>query len=177
MFLNGYNATGIKEITSKIDIPKGSFYNHFTNKEEFALEVVQMYCDNGLKMYENVFLDTTRTGYDRVENFFNRLIKNYSEVLEYKLGCVMGNFSIEMSDINENFRVLLDQEFDKLQSVIETCIKEGMKAGDISSDKDSNALASFLLNSWHGAMLRMKTTADSKPLEDCKLMFLSLLKA
>ena len=177
MFLNGYNATGIKEITDKVKIPKGSFYNHFTNKEDFALEVVQLYCDNGMKMYENVFLDNSKTPMARIENFFDRLVKNYSEVLHYKLGCVMGNFSIEMSDINENFRTLLDTEFDKLQAVIEDCIEQGKQKGEIKKDKSSSTLASFFLNSWHGAMLRMKTTRNSLPLEDCKEMVISLLKA
>ena len=55
MFTNGYYATGIKEITESIEIPKGSFYNHFSNKEEFGLEVVKMYCDNGLEMYKSIF--------------------------------------------------------------------------------------------------------------------------
>lgn len=177
MFLNGYNATGIKEITDKVKIPKGSFYNHFTNKEDFALEVVQMYCDNGLLMYEGVFLDNSKTPMGRIENFFDRLIKNYSEVLHYKLGCVMGNFSIEMSDINEKFRLLLDTEFDRLQGIIEKCIELGKKEGEIKKEIDSRVIASFFLNSWHGAMLRMKTTENSVPLEDCKEMIISLLKA
>lgn len=177
MFENGYSATGIKEITNRVSIPKGSFYNHFNNKEEFGLEVVQNYCDNGLKMYQKRFLDTTLSPLARVETFFDVLIQSYSNQMDYKLGCVMGNFSTEMSDVNENFRELLDVEFDKLQDVIEQCLKEAVELGEISKDKNTNTLASFLLNSWHGAMLRMKTTANSKPLEDCKSMVMSLLKS
>lgn len=177
MFENGYSATGIKEITNRVSIPKGSFYNHFNNKEEFGLEVVQNYCDNGLKMYQKRFLDTTLSPLARVETFFDVLIQSYSNQMDYKLGCVMGNFSTEMSDVNENFRELLDVEFDKLQDVIEQCLKEAIGLGEISKDKNTNTLASFLLNSWHGAMLRMKTTANSKPLEDCKSMVMSLLKS
>mgnify|MGYP000132608583 CR=1 FL=1 len=43
MLLRGYGGTGIKEITDKLGIPKGSFYNHFKNKEIFGLEVLDHY--------------------------------------------------------------------------------------------------------------------------------------
>ena len=168
MFVNGYNATGIKEITESISIPKGSFYNHFTNKEEFGLEVVKMYCDNGVKMYEAVFLNKDVTPLKRVRGFFDRLIGVYRNELNFKLGCVMGNFSTEMSDTNENFRVLLDDEFNRCENVITMCLEEAQANGEISKDIQPSQLAAFLLNSWHGAMLRMKTTGNSKPLEDCR---------
>ncbi len=168
MFVNGYNATGIKEITESIQIPKGSFYNHFTNKEEFGLEVVKLYCVNGIKMYEDSFLDDQFAPLDRINNFFNRLIAVYKDELNFKLGCIIGNFSTEMSDTNENFRELLDEEFDKCENVISLCLQEAKENGDISEDSNPNQIAAFILNTWHGAMLRMKTTGNSKPLEDCR---------
>ncbi len=168
MFVNGYNATGIKEITDSVSIPKGSFYNHFTNKEEFGLELVKMYCDNGIEMYEKTFLDKNIPPIHRMDNFFTRLIKVYTEELNFKLGCIMGNFSIELSDTNEKFRTLLDQEFDRCEQVMALCLTEAKEKGDLPKDANSNQLAAFILNTWHGAMLRMKTTGNSKPLTDCK---------
>ncbi len=173
MFVNGYNATGIKEITENINIPKGSFYNHFTNKEEFGLEVVKMYCDNGLKMYEKSFLDNEIAPLDRINNFFNRLIGVYTNELNFKLGCIMGNFSTELSDTNEKFRVLLNEEFDRCEHVISLCLNEAKDNSEISEDLNTSQVAAFILNSWHGAMLRMKTTGNSKPLEDCKYMIMN----
>ena len=175
MFVNGYHATGIKEITESIGIPKGSFYNHFTNKEEFGLEVVKMYCDNGVKMYENTFLDKQFAPLDRVNNFFTTLIKVYTDQLDYKLGCIMGNFSTELSDTNEKFRVLLDKEFDKCESIIAQCLNEAQENQTLAPNTNTNQLAAFILNSWHGAMLRMKTTSNSKPLIDCKEMVMTKL--
>ena len=90
MFLNGYNATGIKEITDSIAIPKGSFYNHFQNKEEFGLEVLQHYCDNGLRMYRNVLLDDSLSPLERLNIFFDRIISTYEEETNFKrLHCLI----------------------------------------------------------------------------------------
>ncbi len=177
MFLNGYHATGIKEITEQVEIPKGSFYNHFDNKESYALEVIQRYCDNGFRLYENTLLDENVKPLDRIENFFNRVIANYSGNLDFKLGCLMGNFSAELSDINENFRNLLDREFDRLEAVFATCLQQAQEQGTLSKDRDANQLAAFILNSWHGALIRMKTTANAKPLTDCKEMVVNVVLA
>lgn len=175
MFVNGYHATGIKEITESIKIPKGSFYNHFTNKEDFALELVQMYCDNGLKMYESAFINSEHLPLVRIENFFTGLIDFYTNEAEFKLGCIMGNFSIELSDTNEKFRFLLDDEFNKCEDVIAQCLEEAKTDGSLSKNTDPKQMAAFVLNSWHGAMLRMKTTGNSKPLKDCKDILMSYL--
>ena len=177
VFVNGYNATGIKEITESIEIPKGSFYNHFNNKEEFGLEVVKMYCDGGVEMYEKSFLDQEFSPTIRVENFFKRLIEVYSNELEFKLGCIMGNFSAELSDVNEKFRELLDDEFNRCEAVIKECLDEAVEQKEVNAAMDTSQTAAFILNSWHGAMLRMKSTGNSKPLMDCRDMIMSILKA
>ena len=39
----GYNNVGINEILNTCDIPKGSFYNFFETKEEFATKVIDNY--------------------------------------------------------------------------------------------------------------------------------------
>ncbi len=172
MFVNGYNATGIKEITESIGIPKGSFYNHFNNKEEFGLEVVKMYCDNGVEMYRKRFLNEKFKPLARVEGFFNQLIAFYAGEAEFKLGCVMGNFSAELSDVNNSFRTLLDDEFNRCESVIEECLDEAKEKGELKADANTSQMAAFILNSWHGAMIRMKSTGNSKPLKDCRDLIL-----
>ncbi len=177
MFANGYHATGIKEITEKVEIPKGSFYNHFSTKEEFALEVIRMYGENGLKMYREIFLDNKLPPLDRVKKFFSTLIGDYSKRLDFKLGCIMGNFSTELADTHPAFREVLQEEFDRHEAVIALCLQEAKERGDISKSANPEKLAAFILNSWHGALLRMKTTGNAKPLEDCRDLTLSILSA
>lgn len=173
MFLNGYNATGIKDITDKIEIPKGSFYNHFSSKEDFGLEVVKTYCDRGAVMYEQRFLHSDLPPVKRFESFFDTLIAAYETDMNCKLGCVMSNFSAEMADVNERFRILLDDEFTRLQLIMEQCITQGQEDGSIDSSQASSDLAQFVLNGWHGALVRMKTTGTSEPLKNFKDLILT----
>src|SRR3990167_1661818 len=42
----GYNATGIQQITDHAGVPKGSFYNHFESKEVFAVAIIGQYAEH-----------------------------------------------------------------------------------------------------------------------------------
>jgi len=168
MFLHGYNATGIKEITQSIGIPKGSFYNHFSSKEEFGLEVVKFYCDRGLNWHRKELLSGELSPIKRLNAFYSDVIASYENEMDCKLGCVMGNFSLEMADVNESFRALLDSEFNKFEEVITQCLKEAQEKGELGDEIDPALMGGFILNSWHGALVRMKSTGTIKPLKDFK---------
>ena len=40
---HGYNDLGIQALLDATETPKGSFYHHFKDKEDFALQVVDQY--------------------------------------------------------------------------------------------------------------------------------------
>ncbi len=176
MFTYGYNATGIKQITEAIEIPKGSFYNHFENKEAFALEMLQNYCNRGVLLHKNSLINTGDSPVARLKNMYLKIISNYKEHLEFKKGCIMSNFSTELSDINEKFRVLLDTQFKEIETLIGGVLKEAQEKKEINPNLDIKTTSSFILNSWHGAIVRMKTTANQKPLDDfVNLIFNNIL--
>ncbi len=175
MFSRGYNDTGIKDITDKIEIPKGSFYNHFASKEEFGLEVVAEYMRNGLEVHKRHFLDKSKSPKQRIIDFYQGNIEWYAEAVNFKLGCIMSNFSAEMADVNDQFRELLDRGFREQESVIIECVREGQELGEISNSLDPELLGSSLINGWHGALVRMKAAGDLKPLQDFQKFFVDRL--
>ena len=40
---HGYNNLGVQAVLAETDTPKGSFYHHFKDKEDFALQVIDAY--------------------------------------------------------------------------------------------------------------------------------------
>ena len=177
MFLHGYNATGIKDITDSVNIPKGSFYNHFKNKEQFAIEMIESYGFNGWEMHKSALLESKLSPVKRLKKFYQGLIKMYTNELDFKLGCILGNFSLEMSDVSENIRKTLNIELKKCESVIVQCLNEAKALGEIDQSLNTKKTGAAILNSWHGTLLRMKSTADKKPLDDfMHLVFKVILK-
>ena len=87
------------------------------------------------------------------------------ENANYKGGCPIGNLALEMGDLNENFRLKLSNSFSKMEQKILDCLKDAQSSEEISQSIDIKSSASFILNSWEGAMVRMKAEKSSRPLE------------
>ena len=168
MTMNGYNATGIKEITDSISIPKGSFYNHFSSKEAFALEVLENYCTNGVENHKRMLSNPDKSPLERLKHMYNTWIGFITDKDEYKRGCFMGNTSAEMADVNEKFREVLNTKFKEIETLIINTVEAAKNNGEISSTINSQATGAFILSSWHGALIRMKASADASPLLNFK---------
>ncbi len=66
----GYNGVGIQEIVESANIPKGSFYAYFKNKEDYLLKSLDFFYS---KMEESVLLpleDKKNKPLKRIHNFF-----------------------------------------------------------------------------------------------------------
>ena len=42
---DGYHGTGLKAVLDRSAVPKGSFYNFFTSKEDFAVAAIERYAE------------------------------------------------------------------------------------------------------------------------------------
>ena len=88
----------------------------------------------------------------------------------------MGNFSAEAADQSALIRDGLTKHFGAWTQLLETCIAEAQKQGEIGDQFPASLLAKFLLNSWEGALLRMRAEKSDIPLLDFKeIVFKKLL--
>jgi len=177
MYLKGYGVTGIKEITEAVEIPKGSFYNHFKNKEEFGLEVLNYYMTDVMKRLNQLMTDQDLSPIDRIKSFFQYLIENQSPKLKYRYGCLLGNFTQELADVNEDFRRAVQNGFSQMKQSFQVCLVEAQEKGQIDASHDPSRLADFLVNGYEGIMLRMKAEQSPVPIISFRdIVFNSVLK-
>ena len=171
----GYAATGIKDIVDAAEVPKGSFYNHFESKEAFGREVVDFYFQTGLVRLRAMLGNDNLPPMERLRVVFEETIRGY-QAAGYSGGCLLGNLSLEVADHSALIRDRLAVHFTTWSRLIETCIAEAQKSGAIGNRLPASLLAQFLLNSWEGALLRMRVEKSDLPLREfMDVVFGSLL--
>ena len=161
----GYASTGVKEILDEADVPKGSFYHHFASKEAFAKEVLELYVRGENERAEKILRDGKAAPLRRLRRYFEELIAVYGPTATVS-GCMLGNLSLEMADHSESIQSLLHLSFANWQTGIAAILQAAMERGDLAKSNKPQELASFLLNSYEGALLRSKADRSSKPLEN-----------
>src|SRR4030042_1682578 len=67
---HGYHDLGIQALLEATRTPKGSFYHHFEDKEDFALQVIDQYMGNVHAGLDACLGDSSRPPLERVRRFF-----------------------------------------------------------------------------------------------------------
>lgn len=172
----GYNHCGLEEILKEAKVHKGSFYHFFKSKEDFGLQVVAEYAAMRMASLDEQLNNTDVRPLARLRRFFELSALRHQS-LGYRKGCLFGNLGQEMADHSEVFRTRLEEVLSEYRAKIARCFREAQQVGDLRADFDADRLAGFCLNSWEGAILRMKVAKSYEPLDDFLfVMFETVLK-
>ncbi|MEH6537983.1 MAG: TetR family transcriptional regulator C-terminal domain-containing protein [Psychroserpens sp.] len=158
---NGYNNLGLNKILETANIPKGSFYYYFKSKEDFGVQVIKFYSENSITFLNSYLTDSTKMPKARILSFFEDM-KNVYINKGYKEGCLLGNSSLELSDMSEAFSDSVANELNKWQDCFEKCIQEGQDNNTVKKDETAKDMADFVLTTWEGSLLRMKSSKNTE---------------
>jgi TetR/AcrR family transcriptional repressor of nem operon len=158
----GYNDLGIQDLLEAARVPKGSFYHHFKNKEQFALQAVDLYMREVHAGLDACLGDHARPPLSRVRAFFEATREKYRE--QGYLGCLLGGLGQELSGVSEVFRRKIEWCFTVIADRIAGCLEEARAAGDLPADADPRRMAHLLVDCWEGAALRTRLRRDPAPL-------------
>src|SRR5256714_8326037 len=167
MFRAGYHGASVRDICAAAGAPQGSFTNHFRSKEAFAVEVLNRYFDYLKELMAAALTDETRTPRQRLKRYLN-VITDKLERDRWMIGCLIGDFSLQVSSHSRLLRKRLDSIFREWRTLFASCIAAAQAAGEVDSRFDATELAEFLLASWEGAILRMKVERSPAALERFK---------
>lgn len=161
----GYHGTGLQEILDAVQIPKGSFYNYFGSKENFGAVVIEHYITPYIEQISRYLAQDT-DALSALQRYFNESITEL-ERTDFKGGCLLGNLIGEIGDSSEVCRVALQTTLHRYRDVLQLGISLAQQQGTIRNDKSARELADLLVNTWQGALLRMKVEQSTAPLEQC----------
>jgi TetR/AcrR family transcriptional repressor of nem operon len=160
----GFNHTGVQEVLQAAGVPKGSFYFYFRTKEEFGLAVIDYFLDFLEAKMDGHLADASLPHIQRLRNFFKDMKELFGRG-GCSRGCPVGNLAQELADLSDPFRVKCKDALGALQSRIVACLEAAVEADEMEPPLDPEQTAYFILNSWEGALTRMKTEKSLQPLE------------
>jgi TetR/AcrR family transcriptional repressor of nem operon len=161
----GFNGTGVEAILKQANVPKGSFYNFFSSKEEFGLAIIDKYVTEIGERFHTIFNDESLPPLERIKQSFETLIARF-EGNDCSKGCLIGNLSLEMSDQFEKIRQRLEQSLQGWTKALSRLLIQAQKDKTIPEDLDPEMLAENLISSFQGALLRSKVKKSPEPLKN-----------
>lgn len=159
---HGYNDLGIQALLDATGTPKGSFYHHFADKQDFALQVVNQYMQRVHEGLNAHLGDQSSPPLERIRSFFEAI--EYQYRAEGYMGCLLGGLGQELSGVSERFRRKIDECFSQIAEQIAICLEEARSRAEIPADSDPGQMASLLVDCWEGAALRSRLRRDPAPL-------------
>ncbi|AEG02728.1 TetR/AcrR family transcriptional regulator [Methylomonas methanica] len=160
----GYHATGLKEILDTVQIPKGSFYSYFNSKEQFAAEAVSHYIEPFILRLSAHLQNPALDGLSALKTYYAELITEVEQT-GFKGGCLLGNLMGEVGDTSPLCQKSLLDAVGRYSDLQRIALERGQKQGKVRLDRSAKSMADLMLNSWQGALLRMKVEQSVEPLK------------
>jgi TetR/AcrR family transcriptional regulator, transcriptional repressor for nem operon len=161
----GFNGTGIEAILKQANVPKGSFYNFFSSKEEFGLAVIDLFLAEMGALLQPVWEDVSLPPLMRIRKSFEVLITRF-EGNNCNKGCLIGNLGLEMSDQCEAFRQRLEDALQRWIGSLAALLEEAREEGAVPINVEPVVLAENIVASFEGALLRAKVKKSVEPLKN-----------
>lgn len=160
----GYNDLGIAALLEATGTPKGSFYHHFRSKQDYALQVIDLYMQDVHAGLDACLGDASRPPLERIRDFFEASEEKYRT--QGYMGCLLGGLGQELSGVSDVFRRKVEQCLDQIAGRLAGCLAEAVRRAELPPDTDPEKLAELLVNCWEGAALRTRLRRDPTPLRD-----------
>lgn len=158
----GYHGLSIQAVLDAAETPKGSFYHHFADKQDFALQVIDEYMRHVHGGLDACLGDTSRPPLQRVRLFFETTQQIYEK--DGYLGCLMGGLGQELAATDARFREKIEACLSTIASLVAQCLEQARQTGDLATECDTQVLANLLVDCWEGAALRSRLRGNPSSL-------------
>ena len=173
---NGYHNVGINQILKEAGIPKGSFYNFFTSKEDFAQQVIQHYGKGNCHWIKDQLEAFEGSALEALKSFYATLIA-MNEEDQYAGGCLVNNMSMEVGRNNDTLGTEANEQFLSWLQVLAPVIAKGQEEAQITNRFTPLELAEYLHAGFYGVLSRSKVTRNRVAMDSWYQMTFEFMKA
>lgn len=134
----GYEATGIAELSDRCGIGRQSMYNAFGDKKSLYLQALDRYSRERLGSLVDL-LEAPGSPLDNVRALLDAWEANWEDP-EFK-GCLMVNSMAELGVRDLEIKTRLDRMLQQMEDAIYNALHRAQEQGELPVDRDARALA------------------------------------
>jgi AcrR family transcriptional regulator len=168
IYRNGFRAASLETIIAAAGVTKGALYHHFGSKQGLGYAVV----DERVKpLVQERYIRPFKDAEDPIEALKRMGLRMEQELLKtgiLLMGCPVNNLVLEMSGVDEGFRQRLAAILKEWKDTIADGVRSGQARGLVRLDVDAEAVATFIVASYQGAIGFAKNALDIEPFTACR---------
>jgi TetR/AcrR family transcriptional regulator, transcriptional repressor for nem operon len=155
----GYSGSSLSKIMHETGLEKGGIYNHFSSKEQLALEAFD-YSVELIQQQTRLALTGKTNAIDRllaIVSVFRGLVEDPPLVG----GCPILNTAIEADDTHPVLLARARGAMDNWRTTIHRIVSKGIERQEIRPEVDADAFATLLISTLEGAIMMSKLYGDN----------------
>ncbi len=162
----GYEATSLSDLTNRLGIGKGSFYDTFGSKKELFNRSLELYRQNGFDTLEAILAEKSNP-VEGIRYFLNKHTELMLSDPSFK-GCFIANSTTELSD-----DALIQEYLNEHNQIIRAKLVDYLKKGNFSLDLDT--LADTILTQLTGISVMSRIIKDKNRFKKSNELFMRLI--
>jgi TetR/AcrR family transcriptional regulator, transcriptional repressor for nem operon len=169
----GYNGTSMQDLIDGLGISRSSLYDTYGDKRALFLSVLEYY----RKTQSEAMISMIEQSTDIVQSLREMLYQTLTSCPADKVknGCILVNTAVEMAphDIEINEMIAGNQK--DVEQIIYKAILKGQQKGQVTKQHNAKTLSKFILNTFTGLRVSVKTNPDKKAIGEIINVALSVL--
>lgn len=154
----GYFGSSLADIMHETGLEKGGIYNHFSSKEQLALEAFD-YAYGLVQQRVQLALQDKKHAIERLL----ALIEVFKSIVEnppVEGGCPILNTAIEADDAQPVFKARAARAMDDWRDTFHRIIVKGIARQEVRLDVDADVVATLFISMLEGAVMLSKLYGD-----------------
>jgi TetR/AcrR family transcriptional repressor of nem operon len=154
----GYGKTSIGDLVDATGLQPGSLYAAFGNKKGLFLAVIEHY-NQAFIADIRALREQPGAAIDKIATLLEEIVERQAGGRDHR-GCLTVNAMLEMSDHDSDIGDRLSGYNRFLGNAFESLIEDAQREGSIDHERDTSALAMFLINNIWGLKVMCKSKPD-----------------
>jgi len=169
---NGYEATGLTDLTNEMGIGRQSLYNAFGDKHSLFVEAIKHYVSRNSQPLIGI-LQAPGSGVSNIGKALEAVVSIATS--GDCCGCLVTNSIVELAPHDEEVAEVVRSALNRMEKAFKNAVDRAVESGEIPANTDTRAVARFLNTTLHGMVVLGKASASKTVLRDVVKIALSKL--